>query len=163
GTAARSPGVRTFSASMGLARSPFIAKHEFGHAAFELGDEYTETNATRTVAPAQPPQTSQCCCVDDDGTGTTEGPVTGGMRRGVGAAGRGDGGAPVAAAKRCAGPEGPTGQRGAGGLGWPSGSGSNASFLAQNCGAKAEGGCPPLASQCVGQSAWLGATPPSVA
>jgi hypothetical protein len=160
GTAARSPGVRTFSASMGLTQSPFIAKHEFGHAAFELGDEYNETNATRNVTAAQPPQTSECCCMTDDGPG------------GVGGTGTGIGGiggsvtprpglTPLLAVKRCFGPDGPTTQPGSG-LSLPSCEGSSAGLLAQNCGAKPDGGCPLIASQCVASLAWRGPPPPGV-
>jgi hypothetical protein len=80
GNAARRTGLRTFSVSTGIGQSPFIAKHEFGHAAFELGDEYTEANSTRNVAPAPAPgpTDSNCCCsIPDDGTGIGTGIGTG--------------------------------------------------------------------------------------
>ena len=67
GNAARRTGLRTFSVSTGIGQSPSIAKHEFGHAAFELGDEYTEANSTRNVAPAPAPRSdghSNCLLFD---------------------------------------------------------------------------------------------------
>ena len=156
GQAARRSGLRTFSVSTGVGQSPFIAKHEFGHAAFELGDEYTETTGTRTATPAPtpPPTDTSCCCSLGDGTGTGTGtnPDTG------------TGGVtpiPGLARKRCFGPDGPTESPQLGSA-LPTCSATNTGFLGANCGAKPEGGCPLLAGRCVSQTAWLGSAPPVV-
>lgn len=157
GNAARRAGLRTFSVSTGLVQSPFIAKHEFGHAAFELGDEYTETNGTRNVTPAPAPADSDCCClVSDDGPGTGTGTDTG--------TGTGTGGVtpiPGIPRKRCFGPDGPI-ESPALGVSLPTCGATNTAFLGKSCGAKPEGGCPSLAGRCVGQSAWLGPAPSGV-
>jgi hypothetical protein len=53
--------IHTFSVTGGIGDTPIIAKHEFGHAAFGLGDEYTESDETRRVE-VPPAQVSGCCC-----------------------------------------------------------------------------------------------------
>src|SRR5204862_5646073 len=85
GTAAKNTNVRTFSATGGV---PLIAKHEYGHAAFGLGDEYTESEATRRVVAAPSLPDSQCCCVPPAGGGAT-GTGTTGTGGGVGSGGTG--------------------------------------------------------------------------
>jgi hypothetical protein len=156
GQAARRSGLRTFSVSTGVGQSPSIAKHEFGHAAFELGDEYTETNGTRnaTPAPASLPTDTGCCCSLGDGTGT-------GMGTGTDTGTGGVTPIPGVTRKRCFGPDGPT-ESAQLGSSLPTCSATNTGFLGANCGARPEGGCPLLAGQCVSQTAWLGSAPPVV-
>jgi hypothetical protein len=159
GRAVRHPDVGTFSATTGIAESPLIAKHEFGHAAFGLGDEYSESDATRRVSPAPvlPLGGSRCCCAVSDGIGTTGGGTVGG----TGTTG------PVGTmiglgTKRCAGPNGsiqvsPIGPLD---LGLPACDDANSS-IDPGCWSQPDGGCPSLAGDCVEQTPWLGQAAPA--
>lgn len=78
GNLIRNVAIGSFSAAGGLPDSPEIAKHEFGHAAFGLGDEYFETTASRNVPSPAPTPTPTCCCIKDNSSGgtTTDTPGT---------------------------------------------------------------------------------------
>jgi hypothetical protein len=151
GRAVRQPEVRTFSTTAGIGETPLIAKHEFGHAAFGLGDEYTEPDATRRVsAPIAPPDSSECCCLKASGGGGSGGAtMTGG------------GQVPIGGVKRCVGPNGsiqelPTRPLDAGLLACD----AMNSTISQACWAQPDTGCPSLAGDCVVASAWLGQSAP---
>ena len=90
GTTVRTPRIESFSATGGLAESPGILKHEFGHAAFGLGDEYREDQSTRNVVQAPLPiQPQPGCCCSDAGGGVVTVPDPGGGNPGaVGTPGR---------------------------------------------------------------------------
>ena len=158
GEAVRRPGVGTFSARTGAPESPLIAKHEFGHAAFGLADEYTETDATRNVPPGVPPGAGACCCREESGSGngTTPGgsdgpggvvPIPGPVIGGIGID-----------TMKCAHPDG-TITQGEILVGSPPLCSRNPFPLA--CFIGLDGGCPSLAGNCVAASAWLGVTRPS--
>jgi hypothetical protein len=153
GNAVKQTGLRTFCVTGGASETAATAKHEFGHAAFGLGDEYTETDATRN-APAAPPSPfgdTSCCCsteggfetVPVPGSGTSPGttvpsPTPRGVRSvrcvlqggGVGAGP----GTPTLGTPTCTEP--PT---------FPLG-----------CGATPEAICPRLSGNCVRPEMWLG-------
>ncbi len=152
---------RSFSAVGGLPESPAIATHEFGHAAFGLGDEYFETDATRRVDPAfqlQPP--AECCCRRSDDVVITPGPGGTGPGTGGGVASRQGSARPLGFETAvCMGPGGSIVPGFGAGSSLPACTGTSADFAA-TCGASPQGGCPPLASTCVEQRMWLGATPP---
>jgi len=79
GSAVKRADVGTFSANAGITEFVSVAKHEFGHAAFGLGDEYTEAQSTRNVqAPPPTLSSSECCCQLQNATGTTGGGERGG-------------------------------------------------------------------------------------
>jgi len=79
GSAVKRADVGTFSANAGITEFVSVAKHEFGHAAFGLGDEYTEAQSTRNVqAPPPTLSSSECCCQLQNTTGTTGGGERGG-------------------------------------------------------------------------------------
>jgi hypothetical protein len=81
GTLVDNAAIRTFSVTGGITGTPIIAKHEFGHAAFGLGDEYTESDDTRRV-PVPPTEVPGCCCAyDGDPPGFGTGPAMASRRR----------------------------------------------------------------------------------
>lgn len=149
GTVVKDADIRSFSATGGTADSPRLAKHELGHAAFELGDEYTESDATRRVTPPPlNPVDASCCCDATNGGivfGTAGGGVslptaaptaTGGLVVQCIAAGGGLGPRPgiVAGAPACNSPD----------------------FPPPQCGASRQAECPGLAGDCVSDRMWLG-------
>jgi hypothetical protein len=152
GEAARRPGLRAFSVSTGIAQSPFIAKHEFGHAAFELGDEYTEAHDTRNAAPAPAPTDSDCCCIFSSQGGVAPDDTPGPIPTLI----------PGMDLKRCFNSEGGFNDSRRTNLldGLPSCSAR--ALRGKGCGAKPDGGCPFLAGHCVSQTAWLGSAPSGV-
>lgn len=147
--------VGSFSVVGGIAESAAIATHEYGHAAFGLGDEYHESDATRRVQPASlalPPP--ECCCENTGGVVTpAPGGGTGGMAARPGTPRGGFG--PVI----CLGP-GAKIVPGLGGRVVAECTGTNEDF-APSCGASPQGACPQLAGTCVDRRMWLGATPPA--
>lgn len=169
GRTVRTPHIGSFSASGGLAQSPGIFKHEFGHAAFGLGDEYREDQATRDVNPAAVTMAAAgCCCRNDSGGGSGGGGIVivpGGGTTGGGTGGGGGGGGsvgpPTVATMTCL---VSTGQRqtspALGTAQLPSCSGF--SFPAA-CGIGPDGGCPSVRGDCVQLSAWLGGNAPTSA
>lgn len=191
GNAVRRPEVGTFSAGAGLTESPLVAKHEFGHAAFGLGDEYSESDATRNVPAAPPLPLSGCCCVVSDGTGgtgtpgtgtVTPGTVTPGTSRitpqggrvsprggtvapgsGVGASGGGAGTPVGSGTKRCVGPDGTLRESPITALDPASlpACGATNSTIPLDCWSQPDGSCPSLAGDCVAATAWLGQTAPA--
>lgn len=160
GTAVKNPNIRSFSTTGGLAETPRIAKHEFSHAAFGLGDEYTESQATRNVAPATVNPLDTSCCCDASG---------GGIGVGVGGGGGGvvdNGGVVVTPPGTPGGGQSLQCIRTGGGLGAVPGGGLGGSRPAcssfqppPNCGASPQGGCPSLFGDCVSSRMWLGASP----
>lgn len=150
GQAVKLPDVGTFSATAGVPEFTDIATHEFGHAAFGLGDEYSESDTTRRVQPAAPLLLGQCCCVDDGGGGGGGGggivtpPTTG-----VGGTLRG-----LLATMRCVTSDGSIQQMPIAGT--PPACGDNHSGIADACFSAPDGGCPPLAGDCVANAHWLG-------
>ena len=166
GATVRTPRLGSFSASGGLAESPGIVKHEFGHAAFGLGDEYREDEASRNVVAASVavlPQ-SGCCCRNDSGGGggvvTVPGP--GGVTPGGGTVGGGGvpggPGGPVDT-KTCMSSSGQLQTSPA--LGTEQLPSCTGFTFAQSCGIGPDGGCPSLRGDCVRASAWLGANAPA--
>ena len=165
--------VGTFSANAAIAAFTTIAKHEFGHAAFGHGDEYTETTATRNVVPALV-MADECCCKVESGTvtqpggtvttpgGTTTTTTGGATGTGGGSTtpGTPGGGFPgiTFVSKRCvpAGGGPPATTQGPD-TGLPACGGA----LATHCGASPDGGCPGLAGDCVRSTSWLGASAPA--
>jgi hypothetical protein len=167
GQAAKRTTVGTFSASAGIAAFLTVAKHEFGHAAWGLGDEYTEATSTRNV----PPSTgsilgSACCCRVDDTPGGTTGGTTGGTAGGTTGGNRGGSSGVVTpignGVKRCIAPGGQETLQPITGVSIPAlpSCGLNAS-LPPHCGASPDSGCPGLAGNCVRTVPWLGVSPPS--
>lgn len=160
GAAVKNENIRSFSTTGGIAETPRIAKHEFSHAAFGLGDEYTESQATRNVAPATVNPLDTSCCCDASG---------GGIGVGVGGGGGGvvdDGGVVVSPPGVPGGGQSLQCIRAGGGLGAAPGGGFGgsrpacSSFQAPpRCGASPQGGCPTLFGDCVSSRMWLGATP----
>jgi hypothetical protein len=155
GDAVKRTDLGTFSVTGGATQTANLAKHEFGHAAFGLGDEYTESDATRNVpaAPTSPLTDTSCCCVSDSGGGTTPGggttvPGSGGVVP-----------VPAVGSVQCVRPGGGLGP---GGFGGSSGSlptcGSTSSFPMW-CGASPQPACPPLSGDCIQLRMWLGQEP----
>jgi hypothetical protein len=154
------PDIGTFSLTAGLTDSPAIVTHEFGHAAFGLGDEYFESNATRnTPAGLLTPPPNECCCAAPGGGGgvvtVPGGALGGGGTSNIPGGGLGGG---VGSGGTCI---GPGGQR----VPVLFGSGStkectgNSSDFAPTCGASPQAACPTLAGTCVRSAMWLGALP----
>jgi hypothetical protein len=162
GRAVRRSEVGTFSATTGLAESALIAKHEFGHAAFGFGDEYSESDSTRRVLPApiSPLGQSGCCCAVSGTIGTTGGGTVNptGTVGTVGTVGTPFGGG----TKRCAGPNGTFEESPIGPLelGLPACDAAN-STISPACWGRPDAGCPSLAGDCVEQTVWLGQTAPA--
>lgn len=167
GTAAKNVNLRTFSATGGM---PLIAKHEYGHAAFGFGDEYTESEATRRVTAASSRPDSECCCMPADGGSTTGtgsvpgtgsgGVVTGGTSGAV-VGGPAGGTGPVVTVRipRCLGEGGvPRPPRGST-LGLPTC--SDTSPIPAACGATPQAACPTLLGDCVQARSWLGGQAPA--
>lgn len=173
--AVRRPSAGTFSVSTGIGPAPFIARHEFGHAAFTLGDEYTEPDATRRVTTSTPaPSDSECCClVSDDGGATPGGgviPGGGGVTPGgvggvtPGAGTRGPRLVPRQSFERCLrdGVTTTTPMTGSVLDGLTTCDAQNPTGTFEpSCGAGVDTGCPSLAGGCVSDTAWLGQSPPS--
>jgi hypothetical protein len=179
GTAVKNTSLRAFSATGSLA---MVAKHEYGHAAFGFGDEYTESEATRRVDAAPSRPDSECCCMPPD-DGTTTGTGTGtGVGGGVTGAGTGvvvPGGAtpgtvvvpgtaggtgtvvtvtPRIRIPRCLGEGGvPRAPRG-GAIGLPTC--SDTQPIPATCGATPQAVCPTLVGDCVQARMWLGQPAP---
>jgi hypothetical protein len=154
GQAVKQDGVGTFSATAGLAESALIATHEFGHAAFGEGDEYTEDQATRNVPPAPAFPPGECCCVDDTSSGGSGGggPVVVVPTPRVGVQPQ----PPRVAMMNCLAPDGSIQPRVLSGS--PPACGTNNSGIPDRCFSGPDGGCPPLAGDCVAASHWLGPT-----
>ncbi len=143
--------VGTFSVRTGTAGSPVIGKHEFGHAAFGLGDEYFETDATRRVqADLAQANVAECCCQCDtpgivtvDGGGDLQGDASGAQAE-----------CNIVTGIACFGNA----------LAFGSGSlESCADFSLESslaCWREPQDRCPPLTSTCVRETAWLGNLPP---
>jgi len=155
GVAVRRTSLRTFSTTGGKPETALVSKHEFGHAAFAMGDEYTEDDATRRVtAPPLNPLDNSCCCQEDDGGVVPvprTSPTTG--------TGTGTGTSPFPVARRavCVGGHIAPG----GGItGLPA---CDAAFFAnaQVCAATRQPQCPSLAGTCVADTHWLGAVAPT--
>jgi hypothetical protein len=146
GPAVKAANVRTFSATSGT-QVGRIAKHEFGHAAFGLGDEYTEPNATRSVAAAlvNALDTSCCCLVPDSGTGG------GGVGIGTRAA--------TVPQLQCLVPGGGTEVRPV--FGTVPSVPECPAVLAPTCGATPQAACPQLQGDCVQPRSWLPTEPPA--
>ena len=167
GKTVRTPRIGSFSASGGLAESPGILKHEFGHAAFGLGDEYTEDQASRNVVPAATPSQSGCCCRNDSsggggvvtvpggGGGTTGGGTTGGV--GV----PGGPGGPLVNTKTCLTSNGQHQTLPA--LATEQLQSCTGFIFPATCGSGPDGGCPSLGGDCVQASAWLSGNAPGSA
>ena len=167
GATVRTPRIGSFSATGGLAESPGILKHEFGHAAFGLGDEYREDEASRNVVPAsvslQP--AASCCCRNGGGTGVV--PIPGGGGATVG--GTADGGAAggprgtgLNVVMTCLTSSGKTGPFAASGEPAPCVDDAQNPFnFPATCGIGPDGGCPKLRGDCVQAAAWLGMDPPA--
>jgi hypothetical protein len=121
-----------------------VAKHEFGHAAFGLGEEYTEPQSTRNVLPPPATLSDTSCCCQLDATGTTGSDTGSG---GVVTIGNGTKRCIVAGGGQRDGPIGTldTGLQSCSGFTFP-----------PQCGASADSGCPSLAGNCVLLQAWLG-------
>jgi hypothetical protein len=157
GFAVKQPGLHTFSVTGGATQTAGIAKHEFGHAAFSLGDEYTESDATRNVpaAPTSPLTDTSCCCGSGSGSGGTT-PGGGTTVPGGGVVVVPGGGGSV----QCIRPGGGLGPGGFGGtVSVPTC--TTPSSLPMWCGATPQGGCPKLSLDCVQLRMWLGQTPPA--
>jgi hypothetical protein len=152
GQAVKQPGVGTFSATTDLPESALVAKHEFGHAAFGLGDEYTEPEETRRASPAPPFSPGDCCCVEDGGSGGSGIPdpsIDVGVRpRALGIE-----------TMRCVGADGSIQQTPL--VGSPPACGENNAGIPDACFSAPDGGCPALAGDCVTASSWLGSGGPS--
>lgn len=165
GRSVRRTALGTFSANAAIAAFPSIAKHEYGHAGFGLGDEYTEDDSTRNVPPPAPTPVSPCCCkVEESSGGTTtgggSGTTTGDTGTVVVTPPGGGGGVGIPTAKlRCSGVGGIT-ETTAGPADQTPLCTANPQFP-PFCGANADSGCPSLAGNCVALAAWLGATPPA--
>jgi hypothetical protein len=168
GKTVRSPHIGSFSASGGLAASPGIVKHEFGHAAFGLGDEYREDEGSRNVVAASvaalPP--SGCCCRNDGGGGGGgvvtvpggRGMTPGGDTVGGGGLPGGPGG-PLVDTKTCMTSSGQLQASPA--LGTEQLPSCTDFTFPQACGIGPDGGCPSLRGDCVQASAWLSANAPA--
>lgn len=169
GTAARNTNLRTFSATGGV---PLVAKHEYGHAAFGLGDEYTESEATRRVNAAPMKSDSECCCMPPEGgpttgTGTVPGTgsgvvVPGGTTPGTVVVPGTTGGTgtvvTIPRIPRCLGEGGvPRPPRGSA-IGLPTC--SDTQPLPAACGATPQAACPTLIGDCVQAGVWLGEQAP---
>jgi hypothetical protein len=153
--------ITTFSATGGQVK---IARHEFGHAAFSLGDEYTESDATRRAPAANPFSNAQCCCMRETGVGTGGGVIPGGATpggaggTGVDSTGASAGGVrlePRLALPVCAG--GRTATNGLGLSACP----ADLRDLPSECYAEPEEACPLLSLECVNAESWLGRQPPA--
>jgi hypothetical protein len=170
GDAVKRAGLGTFAVTGGSTQTALIAKHEFGHAAFGLGDEYPESNATRSVAAAPAPPPTTCCCVVEAGSGTSPGTTIPGGTGTSGTTSPGvttvpgtGGGLTVPGGDRavlCMSPGGSVGPAvGGSTLGLPTCS-SPPAFPIQ-CGATPQAACPTLSGNCVELQMWLGPTPPT--
>ena len=163
GRTVRSPHVGSFSASGGLSPSPGIMKHEFGHAAFGLGDEYREDQASRNVVPASTLPATGCCCRNDSsgGGGVVTVPGGGGVTPGGGTTGGGavpGGGGPLIDTKTCLSGNGQFQTSPA--LGTEPLPSCTGFTFPPTCGIGPDGGCPSLRGDCVPSSAWLSGTAP---
>ena len=176
GDAVKRAELGTFSVTGGATETAGIAKHEFGHAAFGLGDEYEESNATRNApaAPTPPLTDTSCCCASDSGSGTGTGVGTipgSGTGTGVGTTVPGSGGGTTGPGTGGVGvdPGGPGsvqcirpgGGLGPGGFGGSTGGLAPCSSLPMWCGATPQAACPRLSGDCVEPRMWLGQPPPS--
>lgn len=167
GTTVRTPRIGSFSASGGLAESPGILKHEFGHAAFGLGDEYREDEASRNVVPATVAvlPTSGCCCRNDGGVGVGVGttPRPGAVTPGGGTVGGGETpggpGGPVVDTKTCMTSSGQLQASPA--LGTEQLPSCTGFTFPASCGIGPDGGCPSLRGECVRSSSWLSLNAPA--
>jgi hypothetical protein len=147
GTAVRNQDISTFSAAGTL---PDVAKHEFGHAAFGLGDEYTESEDTRRAPPGGAPTNQDCCCMRDTG-GFGTGTGGGGSGAGIGA-----GFSPRALIPVCASSD----FNAVGSLVLSTCSTEPPTFPS-TCYAQPVEACPPFESRCIVDRMWLG--PPAAA
>jgi hypothetical protein len=154
GAAVKQEQIGTFSVRGGTAETASIAKHEFGHAAFSLGDEYPESEVTRRVAAAQLPIgiDSDCCCRTEDGTTTLDTATAPVSAAAAGAVGGGNSVFCIAL----------------GGGMRPALGGSAAQLLPctapsfrVSCGASPLAVCPWLSGQCIRPEMWLGQPPPA--
>jgi hypothetical protein len=170
GDAVKRAGLGTFAVTGGVTQTAGIAKHEFGHAAFGLGDEYQESDATRRVAAAPPLPPASCCCVSESGTGTTPGTTTipggtttgttspGETTTGPGTGGPGVPGTGVRYVQCVTAGGGIAPGIGMSTAGLPTCT-NPLTFPAQ-CGATPQAACPRLSGNCVELRMWLGALPP---
>ena len=151
GVAVKAANVRTFSARSG-AETGRIAKHEFGHAAFGLGDEYNEPNSTRNVPAALVSQldTSCCCLLPESGTSTVPGGSNTVPGVGVGIGARLE----TARQMQCVAPGGATEVRPVLGT-VASPLPACPAVLAPACGATPQAACPQLQGDCVQPRSWL--------
>jgi hypothetical protein len=156
------PKRRTFSTTGGRTATARTAKHELGHAAFFLGDEYSESNATRQVAaaptppidPLRPFDGSCCCAVPDDGR---PGGVGGGERT------PGGGGPAIPGGARqvqCVQPGGGITTRAVIGTGGADGLPPCPATFAPQCGSQPQSDCPTLSGDCVAARIFNGQAPP---
>ena len=154
GPAVKAANIRTFSATSGSDVAQ-IAKHEFGHGAFGLGDEYTEPNSTRNVAAAvvNVLDTTCCCLVPDAGAGTTPGGSVPGVGVGIGTR------ALTASQLQCVVPGGGIEVRPV--IGTTSSVPECPAALPPACGATPQAACPQLQGDCVQPRSWLPTEPPA--
>lgn len=162
GNAVRNPNIGTFSLTGGAPQTAGVAKHEYGHAAFGFGDEYTESDATRNVpaAPVPPLTDTSCCCVSDAGSGGTPGRTTPGGTTVPGGGGRVvvPGGVGSVQCVRPGGGVGPVlGGFGGSTVGLPTC--TNPPTFPVSCGATPQAACPTLSGDCVQMQMWLGQLP----
>ena len=178
GEAVKRVGLATFAVTGGVPLTAGIAKHEFGHAAFGLGDEYTESEATRRVAAAPNPPPGSCCCVVETPPSGTTGTTTPGTGASTGTTVPGSTGATTAGPVTTTGPTG-TGVPGTGvvrtvqcvnpggeirpGVGVPTAGLPTCPYplsFPMGCGATPQAACPRLSGDCVEPRMWLNALPP---
>ena len=156
GDAVKRSGLGTFSVRGGVTQTASIAKHEFGHAAFGLGDEYPESDASRRVAAAPAPSFNDpdCCCESDDGSVVTFGAGTTvpGGETGVGAHA-------VWCVQLGGGVSSGLGGFGGGSTGLrPC---TDPPMFPMSCGATPQAACPTLSGHCIQPQMWLGQLPPA--